>query len=89
MIGSLAPTFGHLDRAADATCDNQCVREREDIEVEHQRLRREVDALRAEHLALERKPVDSTEHRAHRARLKAQIEKLHAHAERLRSTRSE
>jgi hypothetical protein len=72
-----------------ATCDNRYVAERddEDIEAEHDRLRREVDALRLEHSALERKPVDTAEHRAHRQRLKAQIEKLQAHIERLRAER--
>jgi hypothetical protein len=40
------------------------VRERENIEAEHDRLRREVDALRAEHATLERKPVDTAEHSA-------------------------
>jgi len=63
------------------------VGEREHIEAEHDRLRREVDALRAEHAALERKPVDTAEHRAHRQRLKQQIEKLQAHIGRLRGER--
>ena len=69
------------------TCDNRHVGEREDIEAEHDRLRREVDALRVEHAALERKPVDTAEHRAHRHRLQDQIERLQAHIERLRAQR--
>jgi len=63
------------------------VAEHEDIEAEHGRLRREVDALRAEHATLEHRPFDTAEHRSHRQRLKDQIEKLHAHLERLRSER--
>jgi len=65
------------------------VAEREDIEAEHDRHRREVAALRAEHVALEQKPVDTAEHSAHRQRLKSQIQKLQAHIERLRAQRDD
>jgi hypothetical protein len=64
------------------------VGEREDIDAEHDQLRREVDALRKAHAALEQKPVDTKEHEAHRLLLKNQIAKLQAHTRRLRSERS-
>ena len=62
---------------------------REDLDAEHARLRREVEALRLEHESLERKPVDTAEHEAHRQRLHEQIDKLNAHIERLRAERTQ
>jgi prefoldin subunit 5 len=65
------------------------VAEREGIAAEHNRLQREFEELRRQHAALERSPVDTTEHSAHRVRLQEQIEKLKAHIRRLRSERGD
>lgn len=56
----------------------------EDVRAEHQRLLAETQALEREHRTLEQKPRDLEAHAAHRAKLRQQIDQLHAHMRRLR-----
>jgi hypothetical protein len=57
---------------------------RDDLMEEYKALIRMTEALRAEHLTLQRKPVDLAEHEAHRQRLRDHIEQLHAHIDKWR-----
>jgi hypothetical protein len=57
---------------------------REIIKAEHARLLEETAALAEQHRWLEAHPRDMAGHVAHRAELRAQIERLHAHMLRLK-----
>jgi hypothetical protein len=57
---------------------------RETLEAEHARLLEQTEALARQHRWLESHPRDIPGHVAHRAELRAQIERLHEHVRRLR-----
>lgn len=55
-----------------------------DLMVEHEHLKRQVEALQREHDALERKPYNRDEHHAHKVRLRLKIAELRGHTARLK-----
>jgi hypothetical protein len=57
---------------------------RKTIKAEHARLLEETAALAQQHCCLEAHPRDIAGHVAHRANLRPQIERLHAHVLRLK-----
>jgi hypothetical protein len=56
----------------------------EDLRAEHARLLEQMAELTREHRQLESNPKDIEAHQAHRAKLRAQIDELQAHANRIR-----
>lgn len=58
----------------------------EDLEDEHEALKRQVDELQREHEELRKRPHDAADHAEHRRKLEVKITELRAHMARLKST---
>ena len=56
----------------------------DDLHIEHEALKRQVEGLWREHEALEREPFDEAKHEEHRRKLALKKAELQAHLERLK-----
>jgi DNA repair exonuclease SbcCD ATPase subunit len=59
---------------------------RDDLDLEHQTLKEQVEQLQREHEELRERPYDTAGHEEHRKKLESKIAELRAHMARLKET---